>query len=152
MKSFNVPEAPLRPSTRPGSGSRTPFRSRLLLEKVKSQNLDIAFVEGSVVNKHDLDKLHYIRGKSKFLVALGACASIAGIPGMRNALPQPLQERIKSQALKPVKEKAFPITAFVKVDYLLQGCSINEKEFLEFLNKFLHGVKPVLHDAGIIGL
>ncbi len=125
--------------------------SRLLMEKVKPSalRLDIAFVEGSVVSKHDLNKLQYIREKSDFLVALGACATIAGIPGIRNALPPGLKEKIKRQAIKPIKEKVFPLTAFVKVDYLLQGCSINEQEFLDFLNKFLHGAKPRLQEVPV---
>ncbi|MBN2067608.1 MAG: hypothetical protein JW744_04025 [Candidatus Diapherotrites archaeon] len=113
--------------------------SRLLLEKPLSKKLDIAFVEGSVISKHDLDSLHSIRERSSFLVALGACATIAGIPGIRNSLPDYLQDKIKRNQIKPMKEKAFPISAFVKVDFLLQGCSINEEEFLTFLNRFLHG-------------
>jgi coenzyme F420-reducing hydrogenase gamma subunit len=125
--------------------------SRLLLEKTKASalKLDIAFVEGSIVSKHDLNKLHYIRSKTDFLVALGACAAIAGIPGIRNALPSGIKEKIKRQATKPVKEKAFPLSAFVSVDYLLQGCSINEQEFLDFLNKFLHGAKPRLEEVPV---
>lgn len=125
--------------------------SRALLEKPKpsSRKLDIAFVEGSVVTKHDLSKLEEIREKSSFLVALGACATIAGINGIRNSLPEAVQKRIKENALKPVKEKAYPLQVFVKVDYLLQGCSINEEEFLDFLNKFLHGVIPKLDDVPV---
>lgn len=125
--------------------------SRLLLEKLKpnASRLDVSFVEGSVISKHDLDKLHYVREKSNYLVALGACATIAGIPGIRNALPQGLRKKLKRQAIKPVKEKAYPLSAFVKVDYLLQGCSINEQEFFDFLNKFLHGAKPVLQEVPV---
>ncbi|MCK4883686.1 MAG: cytochrome B, partial [Candidatus Diapherotrites archaeon] len=48
--------------------------SRVLMEKIKpaAVKLDIAFVEGSVISKHDLDKLNYIREKTDFLVALGS--------------------------------------------------------------------------------
>jgi len=109
------------------------LESRLLLEKIKASKLDLAFVEGSVVSSHDLDKLQYIREKTGFLVALGACATIAGIPGIRNALPSGIQERLAEKAIKPIRQKAYPLSAFVKVDYLLQGCSINEQEFLDFL-------------------
>lgn len=125
--------------------------ARVLMEKIKpkAKELDIAFVEGSVVSNHDLEKLHYIREKSRLLVALGACATIAGIPGIRNALPQGIRERLKEKAIKPVKEKAYPLSAFVKVDYLLQGCSINENEFLDFINKAMHGVIPKLEDVPV---
>lgn len=125
--------------------------SRLLMEKIKPSaiKLDLAFVEGSVVSKHDLNKLQYVREKSNSLIALGACATIAGIPGIRNSLPEGIQKRLKEKAIKPVKEKAYPLSAFVKVDYLLQGCSINEQEFLDFLNKTLHGVMPRLEEIPV---
>lgn len=126
-------------------------QSRLLMEKAKplARKLDIAFVEGSVVSSHDLDKLHYIREKANFLVAMGACAAIAGIPGIRNTLPSGIQERLRQGAIKPVRKKVYPISAFVEVDYTLHGCSINEQEFLDFLNKYLHGVKPRLHEVPV---
>lgn len=125
--------------------------SRLLMEKIKpaAVKLDLAFVEGSVVSKHDLDKLQYVREKSKSLIALGACATIAGIPGIRNALPEGIQKRLREKSIKPVKEKVYPLSAFVKIDYLLQGCSINEEEFLDFLNKVLHGVMPKLEEVPV---
>ncbi len=125
--------------------------SRVLMEKIKPEavRLDISFVEGSVISKHDLDKLHYIRKKTDFLVALGACAAIAGINGIRNALPEGVQERMKQKAIIPVKEKAFSLSAFVKVDYILNGCSVNELEFLDFLNRVLHGVIPRLEEVPV---
>ena len=125
--------------------------SRVLMEKIKPEaiKLDIAFVEGSVVSKHDADKLNYIREKTDFLVALGACAAIAGINGIRNALPEGIQERMKQKAILPVKEKASPLSAIVKVDYILNGCSGNELEFLDFLNKVLHGVIPRLEEVPV---
>lgn len=125
--------------------------SRMLLEKPLkgAEKLDIAFVAGSVISKLDLSKLHYIREKSDFLVALGACATIAGIPGIRNALPSGLQEKMRRMQIKPTQEKAYAISAFVKVDFLLQGCSINESEFFDFLNKYLHGKKPCLQEVPV---
>lgn len=125
--------------------------SRALMEKPlpSAQHLDIAFIEGAVISSHDIEKLQNVREKTDFLVALGACATIAGILGIRNSLPKGLQEKLKQLAIKPLKEKAYPLLAFVKVDFLLQGCSINEQEFLDFLNKFLHGVKPRLDDIAV---
>jgi len=125
--------------------------SRLLLEKPKenASRLDIAFVEGSVVSNSDLNKLQAVREKSGFLVAMGACAAIAGIPGIRNSLPKEIQKRLVEKAIKPVKGKAYPLSAFAKVDFMLNGCSINEQEFLDFLNRFLHGEKPRLQEIPV---
>lgn len=125
--------------------------SRVLLEKLKpgSGRLDIAFVEGCVITSHDREKLQYIREKSSFLVAMGACAATAGVPGIRNSMPLGLQEKAMRQSLKPVLEKAFPLSAFTKVDYILNGCAVNHLEFIDFVNHFLHGVMPKLHDVPV---
>ncbi len=39
-------------------------------------------IEGSPITQHEIDTLKYLRDNSKYLFALGACASLAGIPGI----------------------------------------------------------------------
>ena len=125
--------------------------SPALLEKPRSANqkIDISFVEGAVISDDDLESLRCIREKSGTLVALGACAAIAGIPGLRNALPKSLEEKIQQAKILPVHDKAAPLSAFVQVDFVLPGCSVNENEFLDFVHKLLHGRKPRLEDVPV---
>src|SRR5512139_1018483 len=47
--------------------------------------LDVAFVEGSVTDEHAAARLQEIRGRATTLVALGSCATIGGVNGMKNA-------------------------------------------------------------------
>ena len=45
----------------------------------RSDDYDIAFVEGSITRKHDEERVKEIRKNAKIIVAYGACACIGGI-------------------------------------------------------------------------
>ena len=123
--------------------------ARLFDGKHPEKKLDLAIVEGCV--ESDLDKKHLleIRERCKYLVAFGACATIVGIPGIRNALPKEIQEKLNRKAIIPVKKKAFPISAFVKVDALLQGCPAFTHEILDLFVDLFHGIVPKLEDVPV---
>ena len=46
--------------------------------------VDLAFIEGSVNTHHDIPRLQKIREKSKYVVAIGACALTGGVQALRN--------------------------------------------------------------------
>ena len=50
----------------------------------KSDEYDIAIVEGSITRPEDEQKLQLIRSRAKILIALGACATIGGINKLKN--------------------------------------------------------------------
>ncbi|MBN1941653.1 MAG: hypothetical protein JW772_05765 [Candidatus Diapherotrites archaeon] len=123
--------------------------SRVLRETNPEQELDIAFVEGAIVSRGEIEKLEKIRERTKFLVALGACATIAGIPGQRNALPEKIQAQLQSKAIKKPLDSVHKLSDFVKVDFELQGCSISHSEFLRVLLQFYHKFIPRLEDIPV---
>jgi coenzyme F420-reducing hydrogenase gamma subunit len=123
--------------------------SRMLREHVPEKQLDIAFVEGAVISDDDEQHIRGIRARSKFLVALGACAAIAGVPGIRNALPKALEEKFKRQAVKKVQGRVRALHEVVPVDFFLHGCSINPEEFFDLLNKVKHGAIPRLPNSPV---
>ena len=89
--------------------------------------IDIAFVEGLPLRKEEIFLLKKIRKKAKILVSLGNCATLGGIPEIRNYQKKlnpdlPLKE---SPEVKELKE-------IVKVDFSIPGCPINGKEFLKY--------------------
>ena len=45
---------------------------------------DVSLVEGSVTTRHDAERIREIRGRSKLLVTIGACATSGGIQALRN--------------------------------------------------------------------
>ena len=106
----------------------------LIKEKNREVNFDIAFVEGAITSKREKKKLKKIRGKSRFLIAMGACACEGGVPSMRNFIESTeLAKYVYSQSILDDSIAAQPISAFVKVDYFMRGCPILKKEFLKVL-------------------
>jgi len=110
---------------------------RLLKEKGNEfDGSDVTFVEGAIATKEDEAKLKEIREKSKRLVAIGSCAC-TGLPSaQRNAF----DESTKREIMIVVErfghlEKVHPAKDIVKVDYQVPGCPMDERIFLETLNK-----------------
>jgi coenzyme F420-reducing hydrogenase gamma subunit len=112
---------------------------------VVGKTYDLSLVEGSITTPHDAERIHKIRRASKFLVAIGACATAGGIQALRNfknvrdftnivyASPQYIETLNKSTA----------ISDHVPVDFELAGCPINKMQLVEVLSAFLNGRKPV---------
>lgn len=97
---------------------------------------DVTFVEGAIATKEEEDKLREIREKSKRIVAIGSCAC-SGLPSaQRNSF----DESTKREIMIVVErfghlEKVHPIKDIVKVDYIVPGCPMDEKMFLDTLDK-----------------
>ena len=119
-----------------------------------AEEFDIAYVEGSVVQEKEKERLQWIREHSKILVALGACATIGGLNMIRNF--QPLDEVKKyvygeeAKELKgfpwDVTEQVLPLDQVVKVDYYIHGCPIRREEFLSVTLALLQGREPDIPD------
>jgi len=110
-----------------------------LAKEINEWPVDIAFVEGTPTNRDEIMKLLKIRRDSKILVALGACASIGGVPGLVNTIQ-------KKEALKvyggmppemPVDAKS--LKYYVNVDYSLHGCPFSRDELKELITSIIMG-------------
>lgn len=108
--------------------------------------LDIALVEGSVVNSHDAEILRRIRDRSSILVAIGTCAVWGGVPAMANEISrEELKEKVYGQEGKGFDSiPAQPLSSFVKVDCSIPGCPIEKSHFLRAASSLLHGDLPLL--------
>jgi len=111
------------------------------------EEVDIAFVEGSVSTEEERERLCIIREKSKVLVAIGACAVSGGIQALRNFgnLEEFLKIYPNPQWLK-VDEKSLPLREVVKVDYEIPGCPISAQVLQDFINAFKHNRRPAVPD------
>ena len=107
---------------------------------------DIAVADGSISTPEDVERLRDVRRVSRFLVALGACATAGGIQALRNfashdeyqAIVYPRPEYLDTLATS---------TAFadhVPVDYELRGCPVNKYQLLEVISAFLAGRRPTV--------
>jgi coenzyme F420-reducing hydrogenase gamma subunit len=115
------------------------------------EQLDVAFVEGSVVSQKDEALLKKVRERAKILVALGTCAAWGGIPTMD-------RDRDREALLKTVYGEigwkydtchAKALHEVVKVDLNLPGCPIEKEQFLSAVANLLNGDAPLLPDYAV---
>ncbi len=106
---------------------------------------DISLVEGSITTPHDAQRIQSVRKQSKFLIAIGACATSGGIQALRNYKDVAEFTSIvyATPAYIETLAKSTPISAHVQVDFELRGCPINKQQLLEVLNAFLNERKPL---------
>jgi coenzyme F420-reducing hydrogenase gamma subunit len=114
----------------------------------KGQDYEIAFIEGSISTSKDIERIREIRKNAKICVALGSCAHLGGVNVIRNFQNQADVRR------RTYGDKAWlfdsilaqPIDAVIKVDYVIPGCPIDKKEFLQVVSSLLLGKKPFIAD------
>ncbi len=117
----------------------------LASESSMHEEVDIAFVEGSVSTEKDLEELKEIRENAKILVAVGACALHGGVQSWDkdNHNYDELYKKVYGDAKMNMQGiHAKPITEYVKVDYRLPGCPPEEDEIIYFVSTFLFGTWP----------
>jgi sulfhydrogenase subunit delta len=124
---------------------------REIMSEKWAGRLDLAFVEGSVVDAESEQRLREIRARSDLLIGYGSCATLGGINGMKNL--RPLAE---AQAMVYAdKDDWFPAAAtraidqVVKVDYLIHGCPIYPPELLKVLKAALAGFPYAVPDFAV---
>ena len=112
---------------------------------------DLSLVEGSITTPHDMARIQKIRRASKFLVAIGACATAGGIQALRNFTQ--VEKYIPLVYARPeyihTLEKSSPIAGQVAVDFELRGCPINKTQLLELVSAFLQGRRPNIHPYSV---
>jgi coenzyme F420-reducing hydrogenase gamma subunit len=115
---------------------------RLAIEDNCNGPFDIAFVEGSPLNKKDIKLVESIRKVSRVVVALGDCASIAGIPGIiTESERKKLAKKIYGPKYEMEVTKVAPLSYYIDVDYHLRGCPVLVPELEEFITNVIWGKK-----------
>lgn len=130
-----------------------------LVDGKEMPEVDISLVEGSVTSDEHLKEIKHIRKQSKILIALGDCAVMTNITGMRNYFP--LKEVFEQAylyapsndqqgvlpshpALLKLHNKVFPLQEVVKVDFTIRGCPPDADTIFYVLNEFLNDRMPDL--------
>jgi sulfhydrogenase subunit delta len=107
----------------------------------RSDEYDIAFVEGSITRPEDESRLKEIRERCSILVAFGACATIGGINCLKNF-------HSEAEYRSAVYGKnagwystyaARPLKRVVKVDLEIHGCPVDKNEFARAVKELLMG-------------
>jgi len=105
---------------------------------------DISLVEGSITTPADDERIQKVRKASKYLVAIGACATAGGIQALRNF--KDVKDFTRMVYASPeyidTLSKSTPIRDHVRVDLELNGCPISKEQLVEVLTALLYGRKP----------
>jgi NAD-reducing hydrogenase small subunit len=123
---------------------------------------DICLVEGSVTSDEHYEELLHIRKHCKTLVALGDCAVMTNITGMRNyfnlkdvfetayinAVSNDQEGEVPSHpALLRLHDKVIPLQEVVKVDYVIPGCPPNADTIFYVVAELLNDRIPDLSEV-----
>jgi len=114
--------------------------------KIDEGPYDISLIEGSISTPEQELKIKEIRKMSKYLIAVGSCATSGGIQALRNwskieeykKIVYPNPEWIKTL------EDSTPISEHVKVDFEIRGCPINRRQLLWVLSQIIIGKEPFI--------
>ncbi len=118
----------------------------------------VGILTGAVSNSHQLEVAKKMRERCKILVAIGDCASMNGIPSMRNALTS--EEALtrayvetestvdgkipRSEEIAELFEESIPIHEVVQVDVNLPGCPPSADSIYFVIAELLEGRIPAL--------
>jgi len=114
----------------------------------QSDEYDIAIVEGSITRPEDEKRVKEIRERAKILVALGACATMGGVNNLKNQFDiNEVKTCVYGKDASMPHLETMPtksVADVVKVDYMVHGCPINNKEFAYIVRCLAMGKKPVI--------
>jgi NAD-reducing hydrogenase small subunit len=118
----------------------------------------VGLIEGGCANEDNVHVLEDFRGHCDILISLGDCATMGGLPAMRNTIP--LEECLEEAYLNgptvynPDKKipgdselplllnRVYPCHEVVKIDYHLPGCPPSADTIWEALTALLND-KPL---------
>lgn len=113
--------------------------------------MDVAFVEGTIVQADEVEVLKKIRERSRLLIAIGACATYGGVAAIDRDRDREELKRIvygKDGDFIPSITPS-PLYEHVKVDFSLQGCPIEKNQFIKTVGYLLHGDLPILPEYSL---
>jgi len=105
-------------------------------------DVDLALVEGSISSVEDIARIQAIRQHSRWLVAIGACATSGGLQALRNREDTSAWAR----AIYPTPEtlsmtpRAHRVAQHVPVDFALPGCPVTAVQVLDLVRDRVRGV------------
>jgi sulfhydrogenase subunit delta len=111
----------------------------------RSDDYEIAFVEGSITRADEKERLKKIRQTAKVLVAFGSCACFGGVNQLKNRFQDPGWVKNRVYGNHPIETlPARPIEDIVAVDLKIYGCPVKKEEVEKIVTNIAIG-KSVVH-------
>ena len=105
------------------------------------EEFGVAVIEGAATTAEAIETLKAVRKKASAVIAVGACATTAGIPGIasRNFFKRPSQVYKDVPAACGSMVVPRPVGAVIDVDYTVRCCPIDTMDFIDVLQRALYG-------------
>lgn len=102
---------------------------------------DVAIIEGAITTEEALSTVRELRSKAKVIIAVGACANTAGIPGMAAEGHSERSAQVYEELPQAAGHLVAPcsVPSVIDVDYQVLCCPIDSFEFIEVLTRALYG-------------
>lgn len=129
------------------------------------EGVDVCLVEGAIANEENLELIHQVRERTKFLISFGDCAVTANVPGMRNMLGK-AEAVLKRTYLElgdttpqlphapgivpELLDRVQPVHEVVPVDLFMPGCPPDAHRIRATLEPLLRGEKPLMEGRDMI--
>jgi NAD-reducing hydrogenase small subunit len=132
--------------------------SPLMDAKTYPEGVEVALVEGAIVNEENLEMLRQVRARTRCLVALGDCAITGNVPAMRNTLGSAREALAAAYGdaipeapgvLPRLLDRVQPLHAVVGVDVFVPGCPPSAPRIRAVLDDLLAGRPPARDPADI---
>lgn len=112
----------------------------LIKQETYKGDFDIVFIEGTVCFDEDIHVLNELRKRAKIIVAFGSCATVGGVPSMKNFRDQDKIMKMVYPRIDHLKSKdPTPIHMHIKVDFYLPQCPPDKKELVKFVKTIITG-------------
>lgn len=118
----------------------------------------VGLIEGGCCNEENVRVLQDFRKHCDVLISVGDCATMGGLPAMRNMIPlkecyeeayvngptvyNPSGKVPNDKELPLLLDKVYPCHEVVKIDYHISGCPPSADTLWEILASLLHN-KPI---------
>ena len=102
---------------------------------------DVAVIEGAVTTVEAEETVRQLRERAGAVIAIGACATTAGIPGMAAAgfseRPGPVYDLVPEACGDMVAPQ--PVGSVIDVDFEVRTCPVDSLDFIDVLQRALYG-------------
>lgn len=114
---------------------------------------DVAVIEGAVTTEESERLVQRLREKAAVVIAIGACATTAGVPGMAAEgfiqRPGTVYDNVPEACGEMISPRA--VGAVIDVDYEVRCCPIDSYDFINVLQRALYGSNKTVSTATMCG-
>ena len=115
---------------------------QLITSEDMPDEYDVAIIEGAVTTRESVETVKRVREKAAHVMAIGACAVTAGVPGMASDDLGDRAELVYGDETPDACDELIaprPVSAVIDVDSEVRCCPIDPYDFIAKLQRALYG-------------